>query len=335
MNLTCWLRVPALVLAVGCSSDESGGASAGSGGSSAGAGGTASGSGGRDASGGTSSGGAGAVTGGAPGAGGSAPTGGAAGVSGAAGTAGAAGSSGAGSSLGCNAASPIRSGRASLDVGGTRREYIIDVPDDYDPSRPYRLIFAWHWRGGSADNVANDGYYGLRSRANGSAIFVAPQGIDAGWANTEGRDLAFLRAMLDHFNSQLCIDQDRIFSTGWSFGGMMSFAIGCGMGDVFRAIAPMSGALFSGCEDGNDPVAVWSAHGIYDDVVAVERGREGRDVFLQRNHCGTETVPVEPDSCVSYQGCDEGYPVVWCEFAGGHGTADFAGESVWNFFSQF
>jgi poly(3-hydroxybutyrate) depolymerase len=232
-------------------------------------------------------------------------------------------------------ATTVQSGRASIDVSGTRREYIIDIPAGYDPRKPHRLVFAWHWRGGSADNVASGAYYDLKSRSGGSAIFVAPQGIDAGWANTGGRDIAFTRAMVDRFKSQLCIDERRIFSTGWSFGGMMSFAVGCAMGDVFRAIAPMSGALFSGCENGTNRVAVWGAHGIYDDVVSLNSGRQGRDVFLQRNHCGTQTSPVEPSPCVSYQGCDAGYPVVWCEFAGGHGTPSFAGSAIWSFFSQF
>jgi hypothetical protein len=46
-------------------------------------------------------------------------------------------------------------------------------------------------------------------------------------------------------------------------------------------------------------------------------------------------VPVEPGACVSYQGCDEGFPVVWCEFSGGHQTAPGSAQAIWDFFSQF
>jgi poly(3-hydroxybutyrate) depolymerase len=218
------------------------------------------------------------------------------------------------------------------------REYILAVPADYDSSRPYRLIFAWHPRGGSAEQVATGfggGYYGLESRAAGSAIFVSPEGIDQGWANTGGRDIAFLRAMLDRFRADLCIDQSRIFSTGFSYGGMMSYAVGCAMGDVFRAIAPMSGALYSGCEDGDNPVAMWGSHGDADTVVPLDNGRSARDVFIERNHCEQETMPVDPSPCVSYQGCDAGYPLVWCEFSGGHAMPSNSGQSIWTFFSQF
>ncbi|WP_441289824.1 alpha/beta hydrolase family esterase [Sorangium sp. KYC3313] len=251
------------------------------------------------------------------------------------------GSSGAGGeaqSAGCGSATAPKSGRFSVDVGGATREYILAVPDNYDSKHPYRLIFTWHPRGGSAEQVATGfggGYYGLQSRADGSAIFVSPEGLEQGWANTGGRDIAFLRAMLDRFRAELCIDESRIFSTGFSYGGMMSYAIGCAMGDDFRAIASMSGALYSGCEDGDHPVAMWGSHGKSDNVVPLENGQSARDVFLERNHCGQQTTPVESGRCVSYEGCDAGYPVVWCEFDGGHALPDKSGESIWSFFSQF
>jgi poly(3-hydroxybutyrate) depolymerase len=43
----------------------------------------------------------------------------------------------------------------------------------------------------------------------------------------------------------LCIDNSRVFATGFSFGGMMSNVIECQMGDLFRAVASMSGSLWS------------------------------------------------------------------------------------------
>lgn len=251
------------------------------------------------------------------------------------------GSGGASPGMGCGSTSPLTSGRATIDVDGTMREYILKVPDGYDASKPYKLIFGWHWRGGVAQDVATGSiiggpYYGLESRAAGSAIFVSPEGIDMGWANTGGRDIAFLRAMLDLFNSKLCIDQGRIFSTGFSYGGMMSDSIGCEMADVFRAIAPNSGALYSGCKQANDhPVAVFLMHGDNDTVVPLADGQEARDVFLERNACGTATSPVDPSPCVSYSGCTAGYPVVYCEFSGGHMPWGPAPDTVWKFFNQF
>ncbi|WP_437815943.1 alpha/beta hydrolase family esterase [Sorangium sp. So ce1078] len=334
----------AALAALACSSQGDGTAEASSGSSSSGglAGPGTSGSGatvGSSATGGPSATGGSSGGGGGVGGSGGRPASGEAGAGGAgAAGSGSSGSGGETQSAGCGSATAPMSGRFSIDVGGTTREYILAMPDDYDSSHAYRLIFAWHPLGGSAEQVATGfggGYYGLQSRAGGSAIFVSPEGLEQGWANTGGRDIAFLRAMLDRFRAELCIDQSRIFSTGFSYGGMMSYAIGCAMGDVFRAIAPMSGALYSGCEDGDNPVAMWGAHGDADDVVPVGNGRSARDVFLERNHCDQQTTPVQPDPCVSYEGCDAGYPVVWCEFSGGHAPQSNAGESIWNFFSQF
>lgn len=237
-------------------------------------------------------------------------------------------------SAGCGSTAAVEGGRLTIDVAGAAREYILELPEDYDPSRPYRLIFGWHWRGGTAEQVA-DGFYGLQERAEGSAIFVSAEGIDAGWANPGGSDIAFLDAMLARIEGDLCIDQSRIFSTGWSYGGMMSLAIGCARGDVFRAIAPMSGALYSGCVDGDAPVAYLGFHGDDDDLVPIANGVTARDVFVERNGCQPEAAAVEADGCLRFEGCAAGAPVSWCEFDGGHTPAPGSEQAIWDFFSQF
>jgi polyhydroxybutyrate depolymerase len=335
-------------------SAASGGAGTSSGGTSAGAmssGGALGGAGSGDAG---KAGAAGATNGGSAGAeanGGASAnaSGAAAGVGGAAGGAGTGGSAGSGgkaaTSPGCGTSEPLASGRASIDVAGSMREYILKVPADYDASQAYPLIFAFHARGGMASQVAgsgNDDYYGLHDLADGSAIFVSPEGLDQGWRNTDGRDIAFVRAMITSFSSKLCVDQERLFSVGFSFGGMMSDAIGCAMADVFRAIAPMAGGIpnpehpYSGCDQPNmHPIAVWMAHGDNDTVVPLSDGKDALNLFLARNECDATTMPVDPSPCVAYQGCLEGYPIHYCEFSGGHGVPSFASEAIWNFFTQF
>jgi poly(3-hydroxybutyrate) depolymerase len=209
------------------------------------------------------------------------------------------------------------------------------------------LIFTWHWLTGHAVDVMNGGYYGLKSRSSGTAIFVSPEGLEGGsgaisgtgWWNADGEDIRFLEEMLDHFFNHLCIDPDRIFSTGFSFGGMMSNTIGCQKSDVFRAIAPMSGSLMGGCFNADaEPIAFFGAHGDTDDFVTTASGREARDVIVQRNHCEGGTHPAGspyPDYCVEFNGCDDGYPVFWCEFPGQHQIWSDAGEPLWHFFQSF
>ncbi len=242
---------------------------------------------------------------------------------------------------GCGNNPTLASGRHSMNVNGDHREYILDVPGNYDKNKPYRLIFAFHWLGGSAGAVA-PGYYGIKDQAQGQAIFVAPDRYntnghdDSGWPNTTGRDMAFVRAMINELKGGLCIDSNRIFSTGWSYGGMMSLAVGREFGGVIRAVAPMSGALFTPFNDSGKPMAAWIAHGYYDNFVDFNTvGKAARDYYVQHNHCSAQTRPVPPDECVEYQGCDAGAPVVWCQFAGPHGTPGFAGSAIWSFFNRF
>lgn len=57
-------------------------------------------------------------------------------------------------SAGCGKAAGITSGTKSITVNGKNRQYIIRVPNGYDPSRGYKLIFGLHWLGGTMTDVA-------------------------------------------------------------------------------------------------------------------------------------------------------------------------------------
>jgi polyhydroxybutyrate depolymerase len=270
-----------------------------------------------------------------------------------------AGAGGAMGSSGCGQAPPA-SQRHTIDVSGSMREYILRVPSNYDQNRAYPLIFAWHPLGGSAQQTAGSGdrgYYGLQGASAGAAILVAPEGLvqsggggggvsGRGWWNRNGGDIAFMRAMLERFKSELCIDEDRIFSTGFSFGGMMSYAVGCE--GLVRAIAPMAGnSVVSGCTNGSGTAAMMGFHGDDDTVVGISGGRTARDIFVRRNGCSMETMPAQPNwcdgvgqsnqpcTCLSYRGCNDGYPVIWCEFNGPHTPAPNSATTIWSFFSQF
>lgn len=97
----------------------------------------------------------------------------------------------------------------------------------------------------------------------------------------------------------------------------------------------VSGALWSGCASGSEPIAMWSAHGTRDSVVGVANGRSARDEFLRRNGCSNTSTPTSPSVCVSYQGCAADAPVVWCEWDGDHIPPSYSPGAIWDFFSQF
>ncbi|WP_344946794.1 lectin [Sphaerisporangium flaviroseum] len=260
---------------------------------------------------------------------------------------------------GCGKTPTLRSGSQSIQSGGKTRTFILRIPDNYNNTNPYRLIFGFHWRGGTAGDVDSGGtsgypwsYYGLRQLSNNTAIFVAPQGIGNGWANSGGEDLTLVDDLMRLIEADLCVDTTQRFATGFSYGGGMSFAIACARATVFRAVAVFSGAQLSGCSGGTQPIAYMGLHGITDNVLNISQGRALRDRFVRNNGCTAQNPP-EPGSgsrthiTTTYSGCRAGYPVVWAAFDNGHmpgpvdgtytesGITTWTKGEVWRFFSQF
>ncbi|MEV0005142.1 cellulose binding domain-containing protein [Micromonospora sp. NPDC050980] len=253
---------------------------------------------------------------------------------------------------GCGKAPTLSNGTRTISSGGQNRSYILRIPDGYDRNRPYRLVFGFHWLNGSANNVASAGYYGLLPLSNNSTIFVAPQGIDNGWANTNGRDLTLFDDISRQVENDLCVDTTQRFALGWSYGGAMSYAVACARPSVIRAVAVLSGANLSGCNGGTQPVPYFGIHGTHDSVLNISMGRSLRDTFVRNNGC-TPQNPREPalnsfsHITTTYSGCRAGYPVQWAAFDGDHTPSPVDGSGspndsrtwtsgeIWRFFSQF
>lgn len=229
-----------------------------------------------------------------------------------------------------------------LDVEGQQRTFILSVPEGYDPNVPYALVFAWHGLGGNGQLARL--YFGVEEASAEQAIFVYPDALPqasmggaTGWELVNGgSDVLLFDTLLAEMSNNLCVDPDRIFSTGHSFGGYMSNALGCFRADVLRAIAPVAGGPpFQGCQ--TERVAAWLAHGTMDAVVPFAQGQLARDSVLGRNACAETDMPVDPDPCVAYDGCDPDYPVHWCAHdiaeQDGHLWPPFAPDAIWSFFS--
>ncbi len=306
--------------------------------------------------GGTDTGGAG--TGGAPT--GGAPTGGAS----------------TGQSPGCGTTPTISSDQynngqpISISAANMQRRYILSVPDNYDNTHPYKLIIAWHQLDGNDVQMYNNGYYHLRDLSGGSAIFVAPNGQKngqpcsgtgngdggCGWPNGNGSDMALSDAVVNELKENFCIDTNRIFATGWSYGGSMSYANACerplggsmnGVDGYIRAAAIYSGAVmspFGGCAPSDTPVAYYASHGTGDSVLTYDGGVSMAQNWANVNGCNWTTPARATGShiCTEMTGCTEGYPVTFCSFNGPHtpdpsdgGGGSWQYQVVWDFFDQF
>jgi poly(3-hydroxybutyrate) depolymerase len=279
-------------------------------------------------------------TGGASGRGGASSKGGSAGAAG--------GSTASGKSPGCGSTSAPKSGNYMISVGGESRSYILKVPDDYKADNPYRLIVAYHWLNGTAQNVSSENYYGLWSLSAGSTIFVAPQGKQNQWGDSGGtksaggEDINFSKALVTDLKGKLCIDNARVFAEGFSMGGSMSYAAACAMGEVFRAIAVHSGGPMSGCVEHDTPVAYFMTHGTSDDICKYPGfGVPQINDFAEVNGCMAKAMPTpngNTQACVDFEGCTAGYPARACIFNGEHvwnAPGNWVSGETWKFFSQF
>ncbi|CZT11506.1 related to esterase D [Rhynchosporium agropyri] len=257
-------------------------------------------------------------------------------------------------SAGCGKAPTITSKTYSATVNGKQRQYIIKLPTGYDQNRAYRLIYLWHQRGASATKIVNGEnpdqggvtpYYGLPPLSNNSAIFVVPEGLNAGWANSGGEDVTFYDTIAKTVEADLCIDTSLRFHTGFSYGAAMSYSIACSRPKDTRAVAIISGSLLSGCSGGKDPVAYYGQHGTSDSVLNVSGGRSIRDTFVKNNGCTALSPEPAPNGATSvktvYKNCKAGYPVTWVIHNGDHNPSQrdggkiFAPGNTWEFFSQF
>lgn len=138
---------------------------------------------------------------------------------------------------------------------GLRREYLVHVPTKAF-GKPAPVVLALHGGGGDMDYQADN--YGLVEKSDEAGfILVAPNGtsrfasgILATWnaGTCCGRavdqkidDVGFLRAVVARVATQISIDRARVFSTGMSNGGLMSYRLACEAPDLIRAIAPVAG----------------------------------------------------------------------------------------------
>ncbi len=122
--------------------------------------------------------------------------------------------------------------------------YYLYVPEGYDPGQAYPLVFVAH--GGNsampvatAESTAHD-YIGAYWPALGKdfkAIVVAPA-TTVGWG---GVGNVILFDTISKLSRQFHIDAEKVYVTGQSMGGHMSYRTALNFGDRFAAFSPQSG----------------------------------------------------------------------------------------------
>lgn len=235
----------------------------------------------------------------------------------------------------------------TLEHGGIEREFDLYLPDEYDARTPLPVVFYFH------PLFTNKSYLKLartRREANREGyIAVFPNGIGASWnagaccgpANGAGDDppvddLGFVRAILDDLKTRVCMDERRVYATGFSNGGFLSHRLACQASDVFAAVAPVSsvnGMTPAACRP-ERPVPILTINGTEDILVPYEGGFSLRGItngtfesvsasterWRVHNGCVGEAqiiYDVGDTTCRAFEQCAEGSEVVECTVAGG------------------
>jgi polyhydroxybutyrate depolymerase len=172
-----------------------------------------------------------------------------------------------------HAATSSRTAAVQLTVGGHHRTYRLHSPPPVEQPRATEskmpLVVVLHGAGATAGEVERR--YHWDPLADREHFVVAyPQAIDRRWDDSGTGDVEFLGALLDDVSHRYPIDASRIFVTGISNGGVMTYRAGCALAERVAAIGPVA-AWFPDCLP-TTPVSVVHVHGLEDKVLGFRGG---------------------------------------------------------------
>ena len=238
---------------------------------------------------------------------------------------------------GCEGMSGTAPGNSivSLSHGGTTRTSRLHVPPSYDPKKPAMLVLNFH---GLMETAALQESITKRIASSDKHGFVVahPEGISQSWntgmccggaAQNKVDDVGFVKSLLSELQSKVCVDKKRIYATGMSNGGHMSYRLACQMSDVFAAVAPVAGQLLEPTCVPVRPIPILEIHGTSDTIVSYTGGayrstEASLGVFRKQYGCGSQapsTTSSKGDTtCVTYPGCSA--EVSHCKVDGGGHT---------------
>jgi polyhydroxybutyrate depolymerase len=231
--------------------------------------------------------------------------------------------------------------------GDLVRQYKVHVPPSYDPNVPAPVVFCIHGLGQDPVMFCVVGAEMDAKSDEAGFVMIMPYGFENSWnagtccgsaSDQRLDDVALFRAIFAEVGEHVNIDLDRVYATGLSNGGYMSYRLACEAADMITAIAPGAGAVgindigggtnlesdFTSCTPSR-PVSVLDVHGTSDPLVPYELQKPSLERFAGANGCMTATLPAAaPPSggdttCVAYQGCPSGIELIGCTVDdGGH-----------------
>lgn len=158
--------------------------------------------------------------------------------------------------------------KQTINVGTATREMLVYVPADLPEKAP--MVISLH--GASQDpNYQMNQTHWNEVADTAKILVVYPQGNDNFWDISGSGDVKFIEIIMKTMQKKYHVDKNRIYISGFSMGGMMTYHCMTKLGSVVAAFGPVSGIPV----DYRNPVVVRKVpimhiHGTGDDVVKWE-----------------------------------------------------------------
>jgi polyhydroxybutyrate depolymerase len=208
----------------------------------------------------------------------------------------------------------------SLTVGDLTRTYLVHVPKSYDGKKLTPVVLVFHGGGSNAEQMIR--FCGMNDKADKEGfIVVYPQGTGrlektlltfnagncCGYAMEKKiDDVAFVRALLDDLEKAAKVDTKRIYATGMSNGGMITYRMASELSDRIAAVAPVAGPMGTETCHPKRSVPVMHFHGT-DDKNAPFKGGTGENSLSKTNF---HSVDFSIQAWLKANGCKDNPAVV-------------------------
>jgi len=167
----------------------------------------------------------------------------------------------------------------SFSYEGLNRTYTVYLPASYSQGDHLPLLLALHGLTQTGNNMMQ--FTDFNTYADQyNFIVVYPDGINNSWnvgfsGGSTANDVGFLSALIDTLHLDYGIDLNRVYSTGFSNGGFMSYRLACELTARIAAIAPVAGTMtdvaLGSCQPSRN-IPVMHIHGTNDFVVFYNGG---------------------------------------------------------------
>jgi len=249
-------------------------------------------------------------------------TGGAGAVGGKSSASGGSGTGGA-SSHACSGPGKLSPGNTtiSLTVGGNTYPMVVHAPPGYDGSERLPVVFDFHGLGGDETQMQFiSGWAGTGDTEGFITDF--PGGVDDAWnagfcCSDTTTDVDFVKQAIETLNNQACIDPGRVYASGCSNGGGMSYRLACEAADVIAAIAPVDFdcAVGFSCRDCSPsrPITVVQFRATEDSAVPYTGAQPNFERWGVLNECTGSPAPLaQNSSCQAFPACAEDVQTILC-----------------------